>query len=203
MKYVIVTLLIILIIATLPKENTKMNTFLPNETILAFGDSLTYGYGANSAESYPSILSSLTHMNIINAGSNAETSDEGLQRLPKLLEDPSIKLMILCYGGNDILRQQSMEKLKSNLKMMIHMAKTENIDVLLIAVPDISLFGLSPPGLYEELSEEENIPLVHGVLANILSRSTLKSDQIHPNALGYKQMAEKIYESLVENGWTE
>ena len=203
MKYVIVTLLIILIIATLPKENTKMNTFLPNETILAFGDSLTYGYGANSAESYPSILSSLTHMNIINAGSNAETSDEGLQRLPKLLEDPSIKLMILCYGGNDILRRQSMEKLKSNLKIMINMAKTKNIDVLLIAVPDISLFGLSPPGLYEELSEEENIPLVHGVLANILSRSTLKSDQIHPNALGYKQMAEKIYESLVENGWTE
>jgi len=178
-----------------------MSRLLPNDTILTFGDSLTYGHGASYNKSYPTLLSSLSGHKVINAGINGETSDEGLRRLPKLLEDKSIKLMILCFGGNDILRRQSMETLKNNLKTMIRMAKTKEIEVLLIAVPNISLFGLSPLELYEEVAEEEKVPLLNGVLANILSQPSLKSDQIHPNTLGYEQMAEKIYESLVENGW--
>ncbi len=203
MKYIIVVVFVALILLTLPNKSIKMNTLLPHDTILAFGDSLTYGYGASYDESYPAHLSSLTGHKVINAGINGETSDEGLQRLPKLLEDKSIKLMILCFGGNDILRRQSMEALKNNLKTMIRMAKVKKIDVLLVAVPNISLFGLAPLELYEEVAEEEEIPLLSGVLSNILSRPSLKSDQIHPNALGYKQMAENIYESLIENGWIQ
>ena len=178
-------------------------TLTSTNTILAFGDSLTYGHGATHNESYPSKLSGLTGYRIINAGMNAETSDEGLQRLPQLLEDRSIKLMILCFGGNDIMQRRSMSSLKQNLKTMIQMAKTKDIEVLLISVPNINLFGFSPLGLYEEVAEEENVPLLSGVLANILSQPSLKSDQVHPNALGYKEMADKIYESLVENAWVK
>ena len=111
--------------------------------------------------------------------------------------------MILCFGGNDIIQKKSMSGLKQNLKSMIQMAKAKNIEVLLISVPNITLFGLSPLELYEEVAKEENIPLLSGVLANILSQPSLKNDQIHPNALGYKEMAELIYESLKENQWIE
>jgi len=111
--------------------------------------------------------------------------------------------MILCFGGNDILRRQSMDTLKNNLKTMIRMAKAKEVDVLLVAVPNIGLFGLAPLELYEEVAQEEKVPLLSGVLANILSQPSLKNDQIHPNAPGYKQMAEKIYESLIENGWIQ
>jgi len=200
-KYVIVVILIILIFITLPKQTSIHTTLSSNNTILTFGDSLTYGHVTSHDESYPILLSSLSGHKVINGGINGETSDEGLQRLPKLLEDKSIKLMILCFGGNDILRRQSMDALKNNLKAMIRMAKTKEIEVLLIAVPDISLFGLTPLELYEEIAKEEDVPLLGGVLANILSQPSLKSDQIHPNALGYKQMANKIHESLKENGW--
>jgi len=203
MKYIIAIILVVLILLTLPNKSTKMNTLLPHNTILAFGDSLTYGYGASYGESYPTHLSSLTGYKVINAGINGDTSDDGLQRLPKLLEDKSIKLMILCFGGNDILRRQSMNALKNNLKTMIRMAKTKEIDVLLVAVPNINLFGLAPLELYEEVAKEEKVPLLDAVLANILHQPSLKNDQIHPNALGYKQMADKIYESLVENGWVK
>jgi lysophospholipase L1-like esterase len=203
MKYIIVAVFVALILLTLPNKSTKMNTLLPHDTILAFGDSITYGHGASHNESYPALLSSLSGHKVINAGINGETSDEGLQRLPQRLEDKSIKLMILCFGGNDILRRQSMDALKNNLKTMIRMAKIKEIDVLLVAVPNISLFGLAPLELYEEVAKEEKVPLLGGVLANILSQPSLKNDQIHPNALGYKQMAEKIYESLVENGWIQ
>ena len=167
-----------------------------NDTILAMGDSLTYGFGVSPHESYPSLLSLLTGIKVINAGINGETSSEGLQRLPSVFHDSSIKFMILCFGGNDIMQRLPMKQLKANLKNMIHLAKEKNIAVLLVSVPNISLFGLSPLNLYEEVADEESIPLLSGMLANILENPSLKSDQIHPNALGYKQMAERIYKKL-------
>lgn len=203
MKYVIVSILIILMFITLPKQTSTHTTLSSNDTILAFGDSLTYGYGASHDNSYPAILSSLTGHKVINAGNNGETSTDGLRRLPKLLKDRSIKLMILCFGGNDIIKRQSIETLKNNLKKMIHMAKAKKIDVLLISIPNLSLFGLSALDIYKEIAEEENVPLVEDMLANIFSQPSLKSDQVHPNALGYKQIAKEIYHSLKENGWIE
>ena len=125
----------------------------------------------------------------------------GAKRLAPLLEDSNIKLMILCFGGNDIIQGLSKENLKNNLKTMIHMAKEKNIEVLLISVPNLNIFGLSAMELYEEVADEEHIPLLSGMLANVLSQPSLKSDQIHPNALGYKIMAEKIYEKLQQAGF--
>ena len=101
------------------------------------------------------------------------------------------------------MQQISMDTLKSNLKTTIQIAKDKGIDVLLISVPNLTLFGLSPLGLYEDVANEENVPLLSGLLAEILFDPSLKSDQVHPNALGYKQMAEKIYKNLKENGWIE
>jgi len=201
MKYIFGTIAILLILFTFSPKESNIQALKTQDSILAFGDSLTYGYNAQPNESYPFILSHLSGHKVINAGIPAESSHDGLRRLPKLLEDDSIKLMILFFGGNDIMQGLSMEPLKSNLKTMIHMAKEKNIEVLLISVPNLSLFGLSPLDLYEEVAEEENIPLLSGMLADIISQPSLKSDQIHPNARGYKMMAEKIYEELEEIGF--
>ena len=203
MKTIIVVIIAVLALLTLTQNKDNTMALSKNDTILAFGDSLTYGFGANPGESYPRILSGLSGHTIINAGVTGDTSTEGLRRLAPYLDDNSVKLMILCFGGNDILQKKPMSELKQNLKTMIQMAKAENIEVLLLSVPNFSLFGLSPLDLYEEVSKEENIPLLSGVLANILSEPSLKNDQIHPNASGYKKMAELIYESLKENGWVE
>ena len=203
MKYILVAIATTLILFTFTKKDPTIHTLHPQNSILAFGDSLTYGYNAKPDESYPAVLSKLTGLNIINAGIPAETSHEGLRRLAKHLEDPSIKLMILCFGGNDMMQQVSMDVLKNNLKIMIQMAKEKGIDILLVSIPNLTLFGLSPLSLYNEVANEENIPLISGLLSKILSEPSLKSDQIHPNALGYRQMAENIYENLKENGWIE
>ena len=198
MKFIAVFLLIAIVLFSISTKESTIQPLNPQDSILAFGDSLTYGYNANPNESYPVILSHLSGHKVINAGIPAETSHDGLRRLPKLLEDDSIKLMILFFGGNDIIQGLSIQSLKSNLKTMIHMAKEKGIEVLLISVPNLSLFGFSPLSLYEEVAEEENIPLLLGMLADIISKPSLKSDQIHPNAKGYKIMAEKIYEKLKE-----
>ena len=202
MKYLIIFILLFIVLWTLQnKQNTTVSALSSDNTILALGDSLTYGYNAHIDESYPSILSQLSGYKVINAGINGETSAKGLQRLPKLLEDKYIKLMLLCFGGNDIIQHLSMSQLKKNLKTMIAMAKEKDIAVLLISVPNFTLFGLSPLELYEEVADEMDVPLASGILADILSQPSLKSDQIHPNALGYKMMGEKIYEKLREEGF--
>jgi len=203
MKTILIAIAILLAVLSLNTKETASMKLTKNDSILAFGDSLTYGYGANTSESYPALLSRRSGLKVINAGVNGDTSEEGLNRLPARLEDPSVKLMVLCFGGNDILQERSMAQLKKNLASMIRMAKAKQIDVLLISVPNITLFGLSALDLYEELAEEENVPLLTGLLSDILSQPSLKNDQIHPNAKGYKMMSEKIYESLKSYHWLE
>lgn len=196
MKYLIAVLFILFVIFTFQQKGTEKIMFTPQNSILAFGDSITYGYGVKASQNYPSLLASRLNRKVINAGVNGDTSADGLARLPNLLQDESIKLILLCFGGNDILQQHSLSSLKANLKMMIQMAKKHNISVLLISVPNFSLLGLSPLELYEEIAKEENIPLLSGVLTDILSNPNYKMDQIHPNPSGYKILSEKIYTKL-------
>ena len=178
-----------------------MIKLLEKDTILAFGDSITYGFGVIPQDSYPTQLSNLTSMNIINAGVNGDTSEDGLNRLSSLLNNYHPKLILLCFGGNDIIQEIPQSTMKSNLKKMIRLAKDKNIALILISVPNISLFELQPLELYKELSQEEDIALVDTLLTDVLNNPTLKSDYIHPNKLGYKYMANKIYTYLTSNHW--
>ncbi len=202
MKYLIVAVAAAVLLYLIRPLTPAMTTTLqPNDTILAAGDSLTYGFGAAPEQSYPALLSKMTGIRVVNAGINGETSAEGLRRLPGLLQKHRPKLTILCYGGNDILQKLPMAQLKANLVKMVSLCKTHGSEVLLISVPNLTLFGLEPLSLYEEVAEETGAPLLEGVLADILDKPALKSDQIHPNAKGYKAMAEAIYRKLVEEGF--
>ena len=197
MKYIIPALLIVLALTTMTRETAHpIKKAAPGDTILAFGDSITYGYGVNPDESYPSVLSQLSGHPVVNAGISGETSAQGLHRLPAALRENNAKIMILCFGGNDIIQGKSRKSLRENLVAMIKMAKNNEIQVLLVAVPDITLVGLSTPSLYGEISEEEEIPLLDSLLENVLGNDLLKSDHIHPNARGYRQIAEAIYQAM-------
>ena len=201
MKYLLIMIAIVIILFSFTQKESNIKALKPQDTILAFGDSLTYGYNAKKSESYPTILSQLSGIKVINAGVSGETSSEGLLRLPQLLDDKSIKLMILFFGANDVLQRLPIEDIKTNLKMMIHMAKEKQIEVLLISVPNLGIFSLSDLPLYSEVAKEENIPLLSRMYIEILEQPSLKSDQVHPNALGYRRMAEKIYAKLKEEGF--
>jgi len=190
------TILLLVFFGIRHSQEPKMTLLSTTETILAMGDSLTYGFQVAPKHSYPYQLSKMSGNRVINAGINGETSSEGLDRLPKLLEDPSIKIMILCLGANDIIQRQSITALKKNLKEMIQMAKGKGIRVLLVSVPNFTLFGLSDLEIYEKIAKEENVVLAPNILADILEQPSLKIDQVHPNALGYEQMSKMIYARL-------
>jgi len=167
--------------------------------ILAFGDSITYGNGANPDQSYPAQLAKLIHQEVINAGVPGENSTQGLERLEKLLKSRNdIKIMILCHGANDILHNASQTRLYENIKKMIKIAKTKDIKVLLLGVVNFQINNLQTLPLYKKIAKEEDVAYNGDVLKIIEAKPSLKSDPIHPNAKGYAVMAETIYASLRE-----
>lgn len=194
-----------LLLTACGKKSARTHAKIPEgSTVLALGDSLTFGYGANPDESYPAQLQKLTGWNVVNGGVSGDTSAQALSRLPALLARKP-KLVIVGIGGNDFLRKIPEEQTRANIAKIIETVQKENIPAVLVGVPHITLgalFGhLSDHPLYEDLSEEYGIPLFGGAWAEILGDNDLKSDQIHANGKGYRRFAEKLSDFLHAQGF--
>lgn len=165
--------------------------------VLAFGDSLTYGTGVPAGQSYPDVLADLLGKPVVNAGIPGEVSSAGLKRLPGMLDKHNPTLVILCHGGNDFLRRLDPEATSGNLKAMVDLVQARGADVVLIGVPKLG-FGLEVPKFYKAIAEGDDIPFEGDILLDLLGDKSLKSDAIHPNAKGYRLMAEAIHEVINE-----
>ena len=170
-----------------------------NAVILAFGDSLTFGTGANYNQSYPAHLQNLINKTVINSGVPGEISLKGLRRLPTALKRHKPELVLLCHGANDILRKLDLNATKSHLQSMIDLIRQSGAQVIILAAPNFELF-LPPSIMYLELAETNQVPILEDTLSGILLNPAKKSDQIHPNAEGYKIIAEKIKTFLEKSG---
>jgi lysophospholipase L1-like esterase len=171
----------------------------PHDVILAFGDSLTHGTGARPDEAYPARLAQLSNRAVVNAGVPGETTAEGLQRLPALLDEHRPRLVLLCLGGNDMLRRLPETETANNLRLMLQTLRSSGIQVVLIGVPEPKLFG-GAPDYYERLADEFGLPYDGDTLNAVLKDNALKSDPIHPNAAGYDAMARQLADLLKESG---
>ena len=180
-------------------SKVKIGKLDRNAVVLAFGDSLTFGTGAGEGESYPAVLERSTGLKVVNAGVPGETSAEGLERLPDVLEEAQPKLLILCHGGNDFLRKMADAEVVSNVRAMIRLAKAKGIPVVLLATPKP---GIPPsvPALYGEIAAGEGIAFEEAAMKDVLFSSSLKSDLVHPNAKGYAQIAAAIEKLLRRSG---
>lgn len=166
-----------------------------NAVVLAFGDSLTYGTGASTPESYPAVLERLIGRKVVAAGVPGEVSATGLERLPEALEAAQPKLLILCHGGNDFLRKLPETQAAANVRAMVKLAREQGVEVVLVGVPKLGLTG-SPAGFYAEIAKEFRIPYDGDVLKAVLTDNALKSDWVHPNAKGYARIAGSLAELL-------
>ncbi len=165
------------------------------DVVVAFGDSLTYGTGAKPEESYPAVLGQLINRTVVRAGVPGEQTAGGLARLPGVLDEHQPRLVIVCLGGNDMLRKGARTQIEANLREILKTIKSRGLDAVLVGVPAPGLIT-SAPEFYKKLAHEFRIPYEGEVVTSVLYRSELKSDPIHPNAAGYRKMAEAVAQLL-------
>lgn len=171
----------------------------PSDVIVAFGDSLTFGTGAAEPESYPAVLASLVGQPVVRSGVPGEVTAQGLQRLPEVIDEHRPRLVIVCLGGNDMLRKVGEAEIRSNLRAIIRTLKDRGIAVVLIGVPKPALIT-GTAEFYAEIAREFGIPYEGKVVTAVLYAPDMKADPIHPNAKGYRRMAEAVAELLRKAG---
>ena len=174
--------------------------------IIAFGDSLTAGFGLAEPESYPYLLQQRLKADgyeyeVVNAGVSGDTSLGGLERADWVLAQENAEVLILELGANDLLRGLPVDKMKSNLDKIIRKAKEKNIKVLLCGM-------LAPPTMgggyqrdyinaFPDLADEHKVAFLPFLLDGVATKKDLnQADGIHPNAAGAKIMTENIYKAL-------
>ena len=174
-------------------------------TVLAFGDSVTYGTGAGPGEDWPGLIGQATGWQVINAGIPGDTAKNARNRLAPLLEKHQPDMVIVELGGNDFLRKSQPSKVKEYLREILTQSQASGAVTVLVAVPRLSLLrasagALKDSDIYAELAEETGVLLIADVFSDVLSDDGLKADQVHPNAQGYQQMAQGILHTLEESG---
>ncbi|HKP69904.1 MAG TPA: arylesterase [Pyrinomonadaceae bacterium] len=188
--------------ANKPLKTPELVTNRPK--IVAFGDSLTAGFGLTESESYPYLLQERLKADgydyeVVNAGVSGDTSLGGLERIDWVLEQENVHILILELGANDLLRGAPVAKMKSNLDQMIRKAKAKNVKVLLCGMlaPPNGEYQRAFTSVFPDLAHEHETGFVPFVLDNIaLKRELNQADGIHPNAEGEKIMTENIYREL-------
>lgn len=166
------------------------------KNIVCFGDSITFGYGANPGEDYPSVLAGITKIPIINAGIDGDTTVEAVKRLKSDALERSPLLVIVEFGGNDFLRKIPKEVTINNIKEMVEKVQAGGA---MVAIVDISagLFLKEYRRAFAEIAKEKSAIFIPNILSGIITNPSLKSDFLHPNGSGYKMIAQRIYRTIL------
>ena len=170
-----------------------------NDVVVAFGDSLTYGTGAGENESYPAVLAQLMGHKVVGAGVPGEITEQALQRLPEVLAEHKPRIVIVCLGGNDMLRRLADADTIANLRAIVRGVNASGAAAVMVGVPRPALLT-SAPKFYEEIAKEFGIPYEGAIVTSVLYQRELKSDTIHPNAKGYRKIAEALAALLHKAG---
>jgi acyl-CoA thioesterase-1 len=173
--------------------------------IVAFGDSLTAGYGLNPEDSYPSLLQKRLAADgfdyeVVNAGVSGDTTAGGVRRIDWSLEG-DVKVVILELGANDILRGQPISEMKKNLSTIIKRARERGAQVLLAGMEAPTNSGIDyrrwTHGAFSELAKEHNVPIIPFFLDRVAGIQSLnQADGIHPNPEGTRIVADTVYQYL-------
>jgi acyl-CoA thioesterase I len=159
--------------------------------VIAFGDSLTAGYGAGAGEDYPSKLTAMSGIPVVNAGRSGDTTESALGRLEADVLDRDPRIVIVGLGGNDYLRGEPIASTEANLRTIVKKIQEKGAMVVLLGFRFPSL-NANYQAMYERVAGEERCLLVDRSLKGVLTDPRLRSDAIHPNAQGYALMAERI-----------
>jgi acyl-CoA thioesterase-1 len=163
-------------------------------TVVAFGDSLTFGTGTTGSNDYVSLLSGRTGVSIVNSGRPGETTASALTRLDTIVARDA-DIVIVFLGGNDVLQGVPTQQSVSNITTIVQRIRAGGAAVVLVGLgngPPLDPFNGALPGLASQTSSI----LVPAVLEGIFGVPSLMADAIHPNNAGHAIMADRIEPAL-------
>ena len=192
------------LILTSCSETNKLDNV---NKILLFGDSLMSGYGLEKNQALSIILENDLkeagyNIKVINGSVSGDTSEDGLDRIEQYTSDSSIDLIILGLGANDMLRRINPGRTEGNLRNIIEIIKTNNIDIILAGMKASPTNGLAYKkkfdDIFPKLAKEFDLNLIPFLLKKVALNPKLnQSDGIHPNYEGAKVISETIKESII------
>jgi len=173
--------------------------------VLAFGDSLTAGYGVKDEESYPfklqeKISSAGFPHKVVNAGVSGDTTAGGVRRIRWLMKhEPEI--VILALGANDGLRGLSIDEMRKNLEIMITICREHNAQILLAGMKALPNYGEDYMREFEtvfpELAKKHDLIFLPFLLEGVAGeRKYTQSDGLHPLASGYSIITDLVWQRL-------
>jgi len=177
-------------------------------TVLAFGDSLTQGYGLPQAEGFAPVLEDWLQeqgadATVINGGVSGDTTAGGAGRIAWSLTD-DIDAVIVALGGNDLLRGVAPEATRENLDRIVTETTTRGLPTLLVGMQAAANYGedykAAFDAIYPALAEKHHVALFPSFLLALeeiedreaVLRDFLQSDAIHPNAAGVERIVERM-----------
>ncbi len=186
---------------TISSAGTKQERLV----VLAFGDSLTAGFGVDEEYSFPSRLQvkidkENLDYKVVNAGISGDTTAGGVARINWLMKHKP-KIVILALGANDGLRGLSIDEMRSNLETMITTFHEHNAQVLFAGMKALPNYGEDYAKKFEsvfpELAKKYNLVYLPFLLEGVAGvREHTRPDGLHPTASGYKIVADLVWQYL-------
>jgi acyl-CoA thioesterase-1 len=193
-------LLILLIPFHALSDQAESDVSNENSVLLILGDSLSAAYGLEQREGWVSLLQKMWQddnipIEIVNAAVSGETTDGGLARFPRLLEQHGPTHVLIELGGNDGLQGHNIKKIKDNLTSLVKTAKDNNTQVFLQEMQIPSNYGKRYTQMFtksfSQVADAQGVIKIPFFLEEIALKSELmQNDGIHPNAAAQPMIAE-------------
>lgn len=164
------------------------------QTVVAFGDSLSAGYGAGKDNSYPAVLGRMINRPVVNLGLSGDTAANAPARLPQVLQ-ANPYMVLIEFGGNDYMRSVPFEQTEQAIRQIVDEVQSAGAIAVLVdtgGYPGMSRYTK----LYKQIAKEKQALFVPGILDGIFGKSKYKADPIHPNAAGYEIVAQKVHKAI-------
>jgi acyl-CoA thioesterase-1 len=173
--------------------------------VLAFGDSLTAGYGVSPDQAWPAVLERKLQANgyrwrVVNAGVSGDTSRDGLNRLDWVMRVKP-RVVMLELGANDGLRGLDPKLTQANLVRLVQRIKAHQAQVLLLGMQMVTNMGSSYTtafkAIYPTVAEQEHVSLMPFLLQGLGTDDLRQADGLHPTQAGHQRIAEDVYPYLI------
>ena len=195
-KYILWLFVIIFVVwfmrgATTPEIKNLHNS---GQNIVAFGDSLTAGYGAGKDKSYPAVLARMINRPVVNLGLSGDTAVNAPSRLGQVLQN-NLYMVLIEFGGNDFMRSVPFEQTEQAIRHIVD--EVQQAGAIAVLVDTGGYPGMSRyTKLYKQIAKEKQALFVPGILDGIFGKNKYKADPIHPNAAGYEIVAQKVHKAI-------